>query len=107
VDACAAEGFAACFGAADAFAAAAGFDEVLVVDFAAGFADDFAVSFAAGTFGSRDGVRAELTLTAASFFDFVFEFALTTSADFLDFPDVRALRTEPRAEVSFAIVRRV
>ena len=83
---------------------AAGLDSTLLADFvgsaffAAGFAEDFAsegfasvtfaaAPFAGGTLGSRDGVRADLTLTASSFFDFVFEFALTTSADFFDLPD--------------------
>ena len=81
------------------FAAEVGFG-FAVSGFAAG-------AFAFGALGSREGVRAELTLTASSFFDFVFEFALTTSADLLDLPDERALRAAPRAEVDLGIVRRV
>jgi hypothetical protein len=63
--------------------------------------------FALGTLGSRDGVRAELTLTASSFCDFVFESAPTTFAEFLDLPDERALRAAPRAGVVLAIDSRV
>jgi len=86
------------------FGAAVGFALAGSAFAASGFA---AGAFALGTLGSRDGVRAELTLTASSFFDFVFEFAPTTSADFLDLPDERSSRAAPRAGVVLAIVRRV
>jgi len=93
------EGFVAGCVARGGFAAELDFG-FAVSGFAAG-------AFAFGALGNREGVRAELTLTASSFFDFVFEFALTTSADLLDLPDERALRAAPRAEVDLGIVRRV
>ena len=97
-------GLAASALTAAGLAAAAGFALAGSGLVGSGFA---AGAFALGTLGSRDGVRAELTLTASSFFDFVFEFAPTTSADFLDLPDERASRAAPRAGVVLAIVRRV